>query len=100
MMKKKTFRKRQQTYASYIHKLLKQVHPDLCVSSRAILQINGIVEDLIARLTDNGAVVARVGKKTTLAARHVQSAAKILLPCQLSKHAVSEGTKAVAKYCA
>lgn len=97
-MKKRSFSKGPPNYVSYIHKVLKQVHPDLGISSKAIVQINGVIEDVIGRMTDHGASVARVGKKTTLSAGHVQAAAKMLLPSELAKHAVSEGTKAVVKY--
>ncbi len=37
-------------------------------------------------------------KKSTLTSREVQTAIRLLLPGELSKHAVSEGTKAVTKY--
>jgi len=37
-------------------------------------------------------------KKHTLSSREVQTAVRLLLPGELAKHAVSEGTKAVTKY--
>jgi len=40
----------------------------------------------------------RYNKKATLSARDIQTATKFILPGELSKHAISEGTKAVAKY--
>lgn len=98
--KKKTFRKGPQTYASYIHKVLKQVAPELGINSKAILHINFIVEEIVGRLALQSASVAVVGKKSTLGAKHVQSAVKTVFPRELAKHAVSEATRAVAKFAA
>ena len=37
-------------------------------------------------------------KKQTLSSREVQTAVRLILPGELAKHAVSEGTKAVTKF--
>ena len=37
-------------------------------------------------------------KRLTVRAREVQTAARLVLPGELAKHAVSEGMKAVEKY--
>ena len=37
-------------------------------------------------------------KRLTVRAREVQTAARLVLPGELAKHAVSEGVKAVEKY--
>ena len=42
--------------------------------------------------------LARVNKKSTLSSREVQTAVRLVLPGELAKHAVSEGTKAVTKF--
>ena len=42
--------------------------------------------------------LARIGKKPTIQSREIQTAVRLLLPGELAKHAVAEGTKAVAKY--
>ena len=45
-----------------------------------------------------GSKLARYNKKKTLSSREIQSAIKLLLPGELAKHAISEGTKAVTKF--
>ena len=46
-------------------------------------------------LTPQEAVrLARYNKKSTLTSREIQTAVRLLLPGELAKHAVSEGTKA------
>ena len=39
----------------------------------------------------------RINKRATLSARELQTAARLVLPGALAKHAVSEGNKAVAR---
>ncbi len=50
------------------------------------------------RLAQEAVRLARYNKKSTLTSREVQTAVRLLLPGELAKHAVSEGTKAVTKY--
>ena len=97
---KKQHRRSLPSYAAYIHKVLKQVHPDLQISSKTIMATNALIEGLLANLTAKGGVIAKVAKKSTLSARHVQGAARVCLPLGLSKYATSEGTKATVKFSA
>ncbi|CAN4100935.1 unnamed protein product [Withania somnifera] len=68
--KKKKAKKSVETYKIYIFKVLKQE------SSR----------------------LARYNKKPTITSREIQTAVRLVLPGELAKHAVSEGTKAVTKF--
>uniref|UniRef100_A0A251ULH4 Histone H2B n=1 Tax=Helianthus annuus TaxID=4232 RepID=A0A251ULH4_HELAN len=68
--KKKRTKKSVETYKIYIFKVLKQE------SSR----------------------LARYNKKPTITSREIQTAVRLVLPGELAKHAVSEGTKAVTKF--
>uniref|UniRef100_A0A1I7VI29 Histone H2B n=1 Tax=Loa loa TaxID=7209 RepID=A0A1I7VI29_LOALO len=42
--------------------------------------------------------LAHYSKRSTISAREIQTAVRLILPGELAKHAVSEGTKAVTKY--
>ena len=42
--------------------------------------------------------LARINSKGTLSSREIQTAVRLVLPGELAKHAVSEGTKAVTKF--
>merc|ERR1712071_76233 len=48
--KKKRKGKRKESYAIYIYKVLKQVHPDTGVSSKAMSITNSFVNDLFERV--------------------------------------------------
>ncbi|XP_074051340.1 histone H2B type 2-K1 [Macrotis lagotis] len=89
---------RKETYSVYIYKVLKQVHPDIGISSRAMSIMNSLVNDIFERLAGEAARLAQYSGRTTLTSREVQTAVRLLLPGELAKHAVSEGTKAVTKY--
>lgn len=95
---KKRHRKRVETFSTYIYKVLKQVHPDTGISRRSMSIMNSFVNDMFERLASEAGRLARYNKKATLSSREVQTAVRLILPGELAKHAVSEGTKAVTKY--
>ena len=97
---KKRKSKRKESYAIYIYKVLKQVHPDTGVSSKAMSIMNSFVNDLFERIAAEASRVANYNKKSTITSREIQTAVRLLLPGELAKHAVSEGTKALTKYTA
>ena len=95
---KKRKRKRKESYAIYIYKVLKQVHPDTCISSKAMSIMNSFVNDIFERIAAEASRLAHYNKRSTITSREIQTAVRLLLPGELSKHAVSEGTKAVTKF--
>jgi histone H2B len=90
--------KNAETYKIYIHKVLKQVHPDTGISSKAMSIMNSFVNDMFEKIATEAAKLSRYTKKPTVTSREIQSAVRLALPGELSKHAVSEGTKAVTKF--
>lgn len=96
--KKKKKHKRKESYAIYIYKVLKQVHPDTGISSKAMSIMNSFVNDIFERIAAEASRLAHYNKRSTITSREVQTSVRLLLPGELAKHAVSEGTKAVTKY--
>ncbi|KAI6657456.1 Histone H2B 1.1-like [Oopsacas minuta] len=97
---KKKIRKksRKESYSIYIYKVLKQVHPDTGISSKAMSIMNSFVNDIFERIASEASRLAHYNKRSTITSREIQTAVRLLLPGELAKHAVSEGTKAVTKY--
>ena len=87
-----------ETYNSYIFKVLKQVHPDTGISKKGMSVMNSFISDIEGRIAEEGGKLARYNKSKTLTSREIQTSVRLLLPGELAKHAVSEGTKAVTKY--
>merc|ERR1719337_186395 len=91
-------KRRTESYSSYIYKVLKQVHPDTGVSEKAMSIMNSFINDAFERIAVEAGKLVRYNKKGTLSSREIQTAVRLILPGELAKHAVSEGTKAVTKY--
>ncbi|CAH9074956.1 unnamed protein product [Cuscuta europaea] len=96
--KKKRPKKSVETYKIYIFKVLKQVHPDIGISSKAMGIMNSFINDIFEKLAQESSRLARYNKKPTITSREIQTAVRLVLPGELAKHAVSEGTKAVTKF--
>jgi histone H2B len=91
---------RKESYSSYIYKVLTQVHPDTGISARGMSVMNSFINDLFDKIATESGKLVRHNKKSTLTSREIQTAVRLLLPGELAKHAVSEGTKAVTKFTA
>ncbi len=78
--------------------MLKQVHPDTGISSKAMSIMNSFINDIFEKTATEASRLARYNKKPTITSREIQTAVRLILPGELAKHAVSEGTKAVTKF--
>lgn len=95
--------------------VLKQVHPDTGISNKAMAILNSFVNDIFERIASeassaylsDGAFafftewfpeLASYSKKSTISSREIQTSVRLILPGELSKHAISEGTKSVTKF--
>jgi histone H2B len=94
---------------------LKQVHPDTGISNKAMLILNSFVNDILyvlfrvslaghenetdiipinsERIAGEASKLASYNKKSTISSREIQTSVRLILPGELSKHAISEGTK-------
>ncbi|CAI9273365.1 unnamed protein product [Lactuca saligna] len=89
--KKKKSKKSVETYKIYLFKVLKQVHPDIGISGKAMGIMNSFISDIFEKLAQESSRLARYNKKPTITSREIQTAVRLVLPGELSKHAVSEG---------
>ena len=87
-------------WKSYVYKVLKQIHPETGISTKAMSIMESFVNDLFERIAAEASKLARYSRQSTILPRDIQTAVRLLLPGELSKHAVSEGTKAITKYTA
>ena len=90
--------RRGETFSVYIYRVLKQVHPETGISKKSMSIMNSFINDIFEKIASESSRLVRYNKKHTLSSREVQTAVRLLLPGELAKHAVSEGTKAVTKY--
>ena len=73
-------------------------HAETGISKKGISIINSFINDIFERIVGEAGKLARYSKKSTLSSREIQTAVRLVLPGELAKHAVSEGTKAVTKF--
>ncbi|XP_067882695.1 histone H2B-like, partial [Heterodontus francisci] len=95
---KRRRKSRKESYSIYIYKVMKQVHPDTGISSKAMSIMNSFVNDIFGRIAGEASRLAHYNKRSTISSREIQTAVHLLLPGELAKHDVSEGTKVVTKY--
>ena len=94
--------------------VLKQVHPDTGISNKAMAILNSFVNDIFERIATEASSrflsdllmdlkfdcsffseLAAYSKKSTISSREIQTSVRLILPGELAKHAISEGTKSV-----
>ena len=75
-----------------------KVHPDTGISKKGMSIMNSFINDIFERIALEASKLCRYSKKKTLSSREIQTSVRLMLPGELSKHAVSEGTKAVTKF--
>ena len=85
---KKRKRSRKESYSSYVYKVLKQVHPDTSISSKATGIMNSFVNDIFQRITGEASRLAHYNKRSTITSREIQTAVCLLLPGELAKQAL------------
>ena len=95
---KRRSKKRVESFGIYIYKVLKQVHPDTGMSKKGMSIMNSFINDVFAQIAGEAGKLCTYNNKATLSSREVQTAVRLVLPGELAKHAVSEGTKAVTKF--
>ncbi|KAG5678828.1 hypothetical protein PVAND_008462 [Polypedilum vanderplanki] len=72
--KKKKRHRRKESYAIYIFKVLKQVHPDTGISSKAMSIMNSFVNDIFERIAAEASRLAHYNKRSTITSREIQTA--------------------------
>ncbi len=91
-------------FESYIYRVHKQVHPDEGMTKDAKKIVNSAMNYIANEIAKEAVYLTNdtsQGKnkgKGTISSRDIQTAVRLILPGELAKHAVSEGTKAVNMY--
>ncbi|KAL1558189.1 histone H2B [Salvia divinorum] len=85
-------------YRTYLFRVMKQVHPEMGMSGKAMTILNNLMVDMFERLAEEAARLQKYTGRRTLSSREIQGAVKLVLPGELGKHAIAEGTKAVTNY--
>ncbi|XP_078400962.1 putative histone H2B 4 [Cetorhinus maximus] len=92
-------RKKQKPTDGYRHRdrVLTQVRPFTRILSKAMSVMNSFIVDIFERITSKASHLIHYNKRCTISAGEIQSAVRLMLPGELAKHTISEGTKVVTK---
>ena len=94
-MKRRTY----DSWSTFIYKVLKQIHPDLGISKKAMSVMDDLINEFFGKIVQGMLeLIMEFDNKKIMSSRHVLTATRLYLPGELCKHAVSEGTKAITKY--
>uniref|UniRef100_A0A8C8YKU0 Core Histone H2A/H2B/H3 domain-containing protein n=1 Tax=Prolemur simus TaxID=1328070 RepID=A0A8C8YKU0_PROSS len=86
------------SFATYFHRVLKQVHNCLSLSQASVNVMDSLVHDIFERLAVEAGQLARYTKRSTITTREIQTAVRLVLPGNIGRHAVSWANKAVLRY--
>lgn len=87
-----------ESFASYIYKVLKQVHADAGLSRKAMNVLDSMAYQVMENLASEAGNICTKTKKQTIGAREIRFAVKTELTGELIKHATSESDKAVTNF--
>ena len=85
-------------FQKYTYIVLKQVHPDMRISTSAKEQVQNIINLLGNKIALVAYSLTKHAGRKTLNSRDIQTSTRLVLQGALAKHAVSEATKAIYKY--
>jgi len=87
-------------YRDNLSKILKRVHPELSFADDGRAAVNNLGVTVLDKLlcTINILIESSDSHKKTMSTKDISCAISICLPGELSKHAISMGLKAMAKY--
>ncbi|KAM4798713.1 histone H2B-like [Urocitellus parryii] len=89
---------REDSFATYFPRVLKQVHVGLSLSQMAVNVMDSFIKDMFERIASEAGRLARQNHRSTITSREIQTAVRLLLPGEINKHAVSEGTMALLRH--
>ena len=94
-MRKKNF-----NYSYYIHKIVKQTHPKLGITSGSLNVINSFILDIFNRIGNKAEELMKLLNRKTLLEKDISTSISLTFSCapNILKYAHSEGIKAIENY--
>eukprot|EP00347_Sterkiella_histriomuscorum_P005538 403356228 len=86
------------SFQTYIFRVVKDVKPELSITKQAMKQLNQIMIHLFEMLMEEARNLLIYNKKSTLSSKEIQSAVKMMYPGELQKLGLQYGTESLAKF--
>ncbi|XP_026480250.1 late histone H2B.L4-like [Ctenocephalides felis] len=91
-------RKRKESYGIYIHKILKEVHPHMSISKKAMSIMESFEQDILERIASEASQLVKHANQKTITTLEIQTAVLMLMPGDLGKFALRDGYRILQKY--
>lgn len=85
-----------ESYSVYITRVLKELHPDIGISEKAMKILDSFVHGLYEQLAVEASRVARSHRRKSLTSRDIETSVRVLLPEGLARRAMDKANQAVA----
>ena len=88
----------QKSFKTYVHRLLKQVHPNVHITQKSVNVMDGLLRAVATNLCSTAHTLVEGTEKKTLSSREVQSALRVTLPDEFCQQAEDSGKTAVENF--
>ncbi len=85
-------------YAKYIYQVLKEIHPGLGISKKAMVVLDSYVQDWFNLIANEASRLARYNKGNTITAREIRTATQLVLPGMLAEFCNEFGNAALIRF--
>lgn len=96
--KRKNGKRGELSFNSYIHKVLKQVHPNVGITKQGMSVMNDLVCNAFLQISEEAGRLVKMEHRDILQARDVNSAVRLILPGELAQHSNDEGSSALKHF--
>lgn len=87
-----------ESYSVYITRVLKEFHPDIGITEKAMKIMDSFVHGLYEQLAVETSRVTKSLRRKSLTSREIEASVRVVLPERLAKRAMEKGNLAVATY--
>lgn len=85
-----------ESYSVYIRRVLKELHPDIGISEKAMKILDSFVHGLYEQLAVEASRVARSHRRNSLTSRDIETSVRVVLPEGIARRAIDKANLAVA----
>ena len=82
------------SFGVFINRILKNVHSDVGITKNGMKVMDSFAHDLLDRIATEAGALCKYHKMQTMSSFHVAGAIKLVLPAEISQHAIEEGKRA------
>ncbi|XP_070506884.1 histone H2B-like [Chironomus tepperi] len=91
----RTHHKHTKSYGRYYRRMMKEVCPEMQLSSTSIAILDDLIKDLFLRIVREASNLAEMSKRKTMLACDIEGSIRLVLNGQLINHAAKEAKRAL-----